>query len=191
MLIQSNIVTKGASAPATAITGNAMAAFSATQQPRLNFMTASAAASYTAYTSFQAKPTTDIVFETSPEAPSLIRVIPAFTSSSATSTGFRVVGWSMYYVNGTNDIWVPTVLAECSTTITTATTKPTVTVGGTAYYTHAVITPATTTPSPNVYQGAAGDTSPASILVDTVGSQLVQLVFKASAGTAAAFWYTI
>lgn len=195
MLIQPHIVTKGASVASTAITGNAVAAFSATQQPRLNFLTpVAASASYSALTTIQAKPTTGIVFEANAEAPSLLRVIPMFSNNTATGTGLRVVGWSMYYVDGTTDIWVPTVLAELTTTITTAATKPTITIGTTTYYPHAKIeATASSTPAPNLYSmgTVATETTPASALIDTIGSQLVQVVFKASTGNGSVLWHTI
>jgi hypothetical protein len=90
----------------------------------------------------------------------------------------------------TTNVWIPTVLADLTLTQSTG-TKDTIT-GGT--YVFSNIVQIALSPDVSLYRPATVDNTKietASVLVDTVGSQLVQLQFKASGGSMGAAWYSI
>jgi len=90
----------------------------------------------------------------------------------------------------TTTVWIPTVLADLTLAYSTG-TKDTITTGS---YVFSNITQVALSPDASLYRPStvtAGATETASVLVDTVGSQLVQLQFKASAGNMGAAWYSI
>jgi hypothetical protein len=101
-------------------------------------------------------------------------------------------------VTGTNEAvkitaWIPTVLADLTLTYSTG-TVPAITVNNVSSYVFSNITQVALSPDASLYRPStvtATATETASVLVDTVGSQLVQLQFKANSGNMGAAWYSI
>lgn len=92
------------------------------------------------------------------------------------------------------NVWIPTVLADLTLVQSTG-TKDTITAGS---YVFSNITQVALSPDVSLYRPAAveaGKTETASVLVDTVGSQLVQVQFKATVASGSvsmgAAWYSI
>ena len=191
MNIQSNIVTKGADVLSTAVSGNAVGAFISTHQPRWNWKALTRdGTAFSAYGTLGTKPTSNVLYEGGVESPTLIRVMPFTGTSTIVAAGIRVVGWSMY-LDGTTEDWIPTVLADVALTRTSGTTVSN-TIASTAWYPFAGLTVTSGTPAPNVY--ALGNTStnpPASIVVDVLGSQLVQVTCFATSGDFGCMWTTL
>jgi hypothetical protein len=89
--------------------------------------------------------------------------------------------------------WFPTVLADLTLTYSTGTVAA-MTVNGVPSYVFSNITQVALSPDASLYRPStvtATATETASALVDAVGSQLVQVQFKASAGSMGAAWYSI
>lgn len=188
MNIQPNIVTKGGDALSTSVTGSAVGAFLSTHQPRWQWKALTRdGTTYGAYGTLGTKPTTNVLYESSLDHPTLVRLMPFTGTSTNTTGGIRVVGWSMY-MDGANEDWVPTVLADISLTRTSGTTVKNA-VSGTDFYPYAGGAVTTGTPAPNLY--ALGNTStnpPASVVVDALGSQLIQVTCIAPAGDFGVMW---
>ena len=89
--------------------------------------------------------------------------------------------------------WFPTVLADLTLTYSTGTVAA-MTVNNVPSYVFSNITQVALSPDASLYRPStvtATATETASALVDTVGSQLVQVQFKASTGSMGAAWYSI
>jgi hypothetical protein len=188
MLIQPNIVTKGSHVPSTSITGSAVGAFISTNQPRWRWQPLDRdGTAYSAYGSLQSKPTSNLLYESLEDAPTLVRVMPFTDTSTIAAGGIRVVGWTMY-LDGTTEDWIPTVLADVALTRTSGTTVSTV-IGGTTFYPFAGISVTTGTPAPNVYAlGNVSTNPPGSIVVDAMGSQIIQVRCFAASGNMGCLW---
>jgi hypothetical protein len=90
-------------------------------------------------------------------------------------------------------MWLPTILAEFDLTYSTG-TVPNAYIGGNNYYLFSTLSQVGISPDAPMYRpsvSTATRTEPASVLVDTVGSQIVQVQFKANSGTMGLYWYTI
>jgi hypothetical protein len=191
MNIQSNLVNKGADVLSTSVVGDAVGAFISTHQPRWKWATlARDGTAFSAYGTLVTKPSTNVIYEGSVEYPTLIRVMPFTGTSTIVAAGVRVVGWSMY-LDGSTEVWLPTVLADVALTRTSGTTVKT-TLSSVDWYPFAGMTVTGGTPAPNGY--ALGNTAtnpPASILVDVLGSQLVQVTCFAASGDFGCMWATL
>lgn len=198
MNIQPNIVTKASSVASTALTGPVVGAFLSTPQPRWNFtgqLTTDGTGAFAAYTAMSAKPTTNILYETSADCPSLLRVLPLISNIASSSFQLRVVGWSMC-LDGSTERWIPTVLSQVNFSRVADSTTPNVTFGGTTYHSYSGFTiqsgftgGAIATSVANQVMQTVYPTAPLSLVVDTIGSQLVQLTtFAPSEHVPAALW---
>lgn len=188
MNIQPNIVTKASSVPSTALTGPVVGAFMSTAQPRWNFtgnLTSDGTSAYTAYAAMGTKPTTNLLYESSADSPSLVRVMPLVTTGSVTTLNLRVVGWTMY-LDGSTEDWIPSILADLSFSRANA-TSPSIGIGGTTYYPLDNFSVAVRT-GENVAPPGTGRGSACTAVVDTMGSQLVQLTTWVGSGNVAALW---
>jgi hypothetical protein len=90
-------------------------------------------------------------------------------------------------------MWLPTIIGEFDLTYSTG-TVPNATTGGNNYYLFSSASQVGISPDASMYRPAvstATRTEPASVMVDPVGSQLIQLQFKADSGTMGAYWYMI
>lgn len=195
MLIQPNIISKRVDGASADLSGAVVGAFISTHQPRWQWSTLTRdGTTFTAYGTLGTKPTTNVLYESLLDCPSILRLMP-FTDTSANTTGsIRVVGWSMYLDNGTQD-WIPTVLADVALTRTSGTspknpiitTPPSTT---TDYFPFASATATAGTPAPSLYSlNASG--APVMIAVDTLGSQLIQITCIGAAGTMGVLWNTL
>ena len=196
-------------------------AFISTGQPNLRAtFTTSVAASYSQRVVTQTRPTAGILLDMAQtqgySQPSLIRVFPcgvrsdgAVWTTSGTTTSFRLYGWQSYYQPDIDETyWVPSLLTQH--TLLFPTSAPITNVGplGSEMYffsgTGAVIADATLTrPTPNIYSpngtatSSSSNQTPASVLVDLAGAQLVTIDFIAPAPgggltiTMGALWYAI
>lgn len=180
-------------------------AFISTGQPNMRAtITDLVGATYAQRISTNIRPTAGIVLDNTEaqgySSPSLLRVTPfgyksdatAWTTSG-TTTSFRLYGWQPYTVPASGEIWwTPTLLTQH--TLLFASSPQVASIGdnaANAYFfsgTGAVIADATLTrPAPNIYSPNGTATSsgtiqtPASVLVDIVGSQLVTVDFIAPA----------
>ena len=165
-----------------------------TTQPNLQRLSlASASASYATIAPTATKPTTGVIYDLNTGYPSLLRVIPFCDSSTVrTGVGMRVVGWSRL-VLASGQYWFSSVLADFALTYTSG-TVPNITIDTVGHFLYSGVTQVSGTPTANLYSpatAAAANVEAASVLVDCVGSTLVQLQFKASGGSAGALWYTI
>jgi hypothetical protein len=89
--------------------------------------------------------------------------------------------------------WLPTVLADLTLTYSTGTVAA-ITVNGVPSYVFSNITQVALSPDASLYRPStvtATATETASVLVDAVGSQLIQVQFKANTGSMGAAWYSI
>jgi len=166
----------------------------ATAQPNLQRLAlASASASYATIAPTATKPTTGVVYDLNTGYPSLIRVMPFCDSSTVrTGVGMRVVGWNRL-VLASGQYWFSTVLADFTLTYTSG-TVPNLTIDTVGHFFYSGVTQIGGTPATSLYSpatAAGSNVELASVLVDCVGSTLVQLQFKASGGSAGALWYTI
>ena len=107
------------------------------------------------------------------------------------TTGSAVTGT---IAGATTTVWIPTVLADLTLVQSTG-TKDTITAGS---YVFSNITQVALSPDASLYRPSTVTptaTETASVLVDTVGSQLVQLQFKATVASGSvsmgAAWYSI
>ena len=164
----------------------------ATAQPNMQRLAlASASATYATIAPTATKPTTGVVYDLNTGYPSLIRVMPCASVNSATGVGMRVVGWNRL-VLASGQYWFSTVLADF--TLSYATSVPSLSIDTVTHYFYSGVTQIAGTPTANLYSpltASGSNIELASVLVDCVGSTLVQLQFKASTGSAGALWYTI
>jgi len=126
--------------------------------------------------------------------PNLIKILPSASNSNFTSVGMRVVGWSPFLTTSDSYVWLPTVLADV--TLGYSTTVPSLSINSATNYFFGSATVAASAPTVNIYTPAtvtAANSEPASVVIDCVGSVLVQVQFKATGTTPqmGAFWYTI
>ena len=195
-------------------------AFISTGQPNLRAtFTSNVGASYSQQIVTQTRPTAGILLDMAQtqgySQPSLIRVFPCGERSdglvwttSGTTTSFRLYGWQAYQPAPNQTWWVPSLLTQHTLLFPTSAPVANVGPGGANFYffsgTGAVIADATLTrPTPNIYSPNGTSTSsgsnqtPASVLVDLAGSQLVTIDFIAPAPsggltiTMGALWYAI
>jgi len=164
-----------------------------TAQPNLQRLAlASASASYASIAPTATKPTTGVVYDLNTGYPSLIRIVPFCDSSTVrTSVGMRVVGWSRL-VLASGQYWFSSVLADF--TLSYATSVPSLTIDTVGHFFYSGVTQVAGSPTANLYSpltALSSNNELASVVVDCVGSTLVQLQFKASGGSAGALWYTI
>jgi hypothetical protein len=126
------------------------------------------------------------------DKPSLLRVVPFHSASSAGTPGMRVIGWTTYVQTNGTPIYVPTMLVDLACAYnTTAGSIPSLSVNGTTQHFFHGLTAASGVPTVNVYTpgtAAAAGTPPASAVVDTIGMQYITLQFKSSTGTMGAFY---
>ena len=166
-----------------------------TAQPNLQRLAlASASASYATIAPTATKPTTGVVYDLNTGYPSLIRVIPFCNSATVlTGVGMRVVGWNRL-VLASGQYWFSSVLADFTLSYTSG-TVPNLTIDTVQHFFYSGVTQVAGTPTANLYSpvtAAGSNVELASVLVDAVGSTLVQLQFKSSGSpTMGALWYTI
>lgn len=203
MLIQPNIVTKAPGAFATSMTGNAVGSFLCTPQPNFGKVEVSIAANsfdnmVASTTAPASSGRTALLYGPSTEDPNLIRLTPYSSANSTASVAIRVIGWNGY-VQSASTLYVPTLLADLTTVAYNTTTGsiPSASIdGNTRHFFHS-ITVASGVPTVNVYSpgtAAEANTPPASIVVDTIGSQFVTVHFKSNATgtpTLGALWCAI
>lgn len=157
------------------------------------------------------KPTTRIIYDSTVvggtgsgwqgnSSPSLIKLVPYANANNLTAPGIRIIGWSGYQTSSTvatligRTIWIPTVIAEFNLGYTTG-TVPTYSIEGSndaRPFSSAIQVYGT--PVANVSSPAAPVTSNtewASVIVDPLGSQLVEVQFKTTLAsqTMSALWY--
>lgn len=127
--------------------------------------------------------------------PNLIKIVPSASNNNFTSVGMRVVGWSPYVTTSDTQIWIPTVLADTTLGYTSGTVAN-LSINSTTNYFFSSATVAASVPTVNIYTpatAAGANVEPASVIVDCVGSVILQVQFKATGTTPqmGAFWYTI
>jgi len=119
------------------------------------------------------------------DKPSLLRLVPfcgsssAPTSSTFTSPGVRVVGWSVYTKTDGSDIYVPTILADLSLTLLSS-SAPSLSVDGATQYYFSTVTAGSGVPTVNLYSPGSSVSSPAVAVIDTIGHRYITLQFKAN-----------
>ena len=126
--------------------------------------------------------------------PSLLRIMPMSSINNGTSVGMRVIGWNNYVQTSGTPVYVPTILGDFTLTYTSG-TVPSLSIDSTTLFQFSAITQAVGTPGANLYSPATAsgsDTAPASIFIDTAGSQYVTVAFRSSGTpTMFAFWYAV
>lgn len=203
MLIQPNIITKAPGALSTSMTGNAVGSFICTPQP--NFGKVEASITANAFDNMAAATTVPsstgqraLLYSPSDEEPNLVRIMPYSSANNTSSVLIRVIGWNSY-VQSASTLYVPTLLADLTTVAYNATAGniPSATIDGNLRYFFHSIAVGAGSPNANVYSpgtAAEANTPPASIVVDTVGSQFVTVHFKSVATgtpTLGALWCAI
>lgn len=167
------------------------------QSPYAKMTVASVGASYTALDPSTA-PTIGVLWSTVPSVggnnPSLLRLLPFASATGGTSIGMRVVGYNLYRGDLGPD-YIPTVLGDFTLTFSTG-TVPTWTLDtSNDARPYAGIVQVAGTPAANLYSpgtAAATNVEPASVLLDVVGCQIVQVQFKSSGSpTMGVLWTTI
>ena len=136
-----------------------------------------------------------LLYDVGTNYPNLIKILPSTSANNFTSVGMRVVGWSQYCATSGSNPWLPTVLADVTLGYTTGTVAS-VSVDGVTNFFFSTATVATGVPTVNIYTpatAAGANVQPASVIIDCVGSTLIQVQFKATGTTPkmGAFWYTI
>lgn len=129
------------------------------------------------------------------DKPSLLRVVPYHTSTAATSTAVRVIGWTTFTQTTGVALYVPTLLCDltCAFNATGGSIPSFANFNGTANtanFFHS-ITVGAGVPTVNVYTpgtAASVGTPPAHAIVDTVGFQYVAFQFRSSTGSMGAFY---
>ena len=156
------------------------------------------------------KPTTRIIYDATVSgagagwqgnsSPSLIKLVPYANANNLTAPGIRLIGWSGYQTSSTvanligRTIWIPTVIAEFNLGYTSG-TVPTYSIeGNNDARPFSIATQVYGTPVANVSSPASplsSNTEWASIIVDPLGAQLVEVQFKTSLAsqTMSALWY--
>lgn len=176
---------------ATAATGQAAYNFS-------GLISLTSAQAYDAALPTATKPSTTsqsaLLYDLGTNYPNLIKIVPSASNNNFTSVGMRVIGWSPYSATTGNNPWIPTVLADV--TLGYSTTVPSLSIDGVTNYFFGSATVAASVPTVNIYTPAtvtAANSEPASVIIDCVGSLLIQVQFKATGTTPkmGAFWYTI
>jgi hypothetical protein len=126
------------------------------------------------------------------DKPSLLRLVPFHSSSSAATPGFRVIGWTTYVQTSGTPIYVPTMLADCACSYNaTGPSIPSLSVNGVTQHFFHQITVGTGVPTVNIYSpgtAAAAGTPPAGVVLDTIGVQYVTVQFESSTGTMGCFY---
>lgn len=177
---------------ATAATGQAAYNFS-------GLITVTSAQAYDAASPTATKPSTAsqsaLLYDLGQNYPNLIKIVPTASATGFTSVGMRVVGWSPYSATTGSNPYIPTVLADVTLGYTTGTVAS-VSVDGVSNFFFSTATVAASVPTVNIYTPAtatATNVEPASVIIDCVGSLLIQVQFKATGTTPkmGAFWYTI
>ena len=137
------------------------------------------------------------VFTSGSSAPdlngNLLRITPVVSSGAPANCAMRVVGWSVFTQTDGNKLSVPTILADVTLGYTSG-TKPSFNINATAVTCFATATIAAGVPTVNAYSpgtAASGNVHPASVVVDTIGCQIVEVQFKAASGSMGALWYVI
>lgn len=176
---------------ATAATGQAAYNFS-------GLISLTSAQAYDAALPTATKPSTTsqsaLLYDLGTNYPNLIKIVPSVSGNNFTSVGMRVIGWSPYSATTGSNPWIPTVLADV--TLGYSTTVPSLSIDGVTNYFFGSAIVAASAPTVNVYTPAtvtAANSEPASVIIDCVGSLLIQVQFKATGTTPkmGAFWYTI
>lgn len=157
------------------------------------------------------KPTTRIIYDATVvggtgagwqgnSSPSLIKLVPYANANNLTAPGIRLIGWSGYQTSSTvasligRTIWIPTVIAEFNLGYTSG-TVPTYSIeGNNDARPFSIATQVYGTPVANVSSPASplsSNTEWASIIVDPLGAQLVEVQFKTTLAsqTMSALWY--
>lgn len=126
------------------------------------------------------------------DKPSLLRLVPFHSANSATTPGFRVIGWTTYVQTNGTPIYVPTMLADCACSYNATTGSiPSLSVNGVTQHFFHAITVGAGVPTVNIYSpgtAAAAGTPPAGVVIDTIGVQYVTFQFESSTGTMGAFY---
>lgn len=176
---------------ATAATGQAAYNFS-------GLVTLTSAQAYDAALPTATKPSTTsqsaLLYDLGTNYPNLIKIVPSVSGNNFTSVGMRVIGWSPYSATTGSNPWIPTVLADV--TLGYSTTVPSLSIDGVTNYFFGSATVAASAPTVNIYTPATvtvANSEPSSVIIDCVGSLLIQVQFKATGTTPkmGAFWYTI
>lgn len=142
-------------------------------------------------------PTNVLVFASGGSTPdlngNLLRLTPVVSSAAPANCAMRVVGWSVYTQTDGTKLYVPTILADVTLAYTSG-TKPAFNLNGTAVTCFATATVAAGVPTVNAYSpgtAASSNVHPASVVVDTIGCQFVEVQFKAAGNSMGALWYVI
>lgn len=114
-------------------------------------------------------------------ADNCIRFIP-LSSSTSILTGVRCIGWDRYQKNATDTIWVPTLLCQADFTPHGSVAIPTGMADRTLYPS-ITITVNSGSANARVITTTSTYKSIASLVVDTLGSELVELVATSASGT--------
>ena len=177
---------------ATAATGQAAYNFS-------GLITVTSAQAYDAASPTATKPSTTsqsaLLYDLGQNYPNLIKIVPSASANNFTSVGMRVVGWSPYSATTGSNPWIPTVLADVTLSYTSGTVAS-LSIDGVTNHFFSSATVAASVPTVNIYTpatAAGANVEPASVIIDCVGSLLIQVQFKATGTTPkmGAFWYTI
>ena len=177
---------------ATAATGQAAYNFS-------GLITLTSGQAYDAASPTATKPSTTsqsaLLYDLGTNYPNLIKIVPSVSGNNFTSVGMRVIGWSSYSAITGSNPYIPTVLADVTLGYTSGTVAS-LSIDGTTNYFFSSATVAASVPTVNIYTpatAAGANVEPASVIIDCVGSLLIQVQFKATGSSPkmGAFWYTI
>lgn len=176
-----------------------MSIITTNQNPSGKLAVASVPSSYAALDP-SAAPSSGVLYTVTPTIggrnPSLLRLTPYASATGGTSVGMRVVGYSRYYkADGSGVVYIPAVLGDFTLTFSSGTVPTwTLDAAGDARP-YAGITQVAGTPTANLYSpgtAAASNTEPASVLMDVVGCEIVQVQFKSSGTpTMGVLWTTL
>jgi len=126
------------------------------------------------------------------DKPSLLRLVPFHSASTATSPGFRVIGWTTYVQTNGTPIYVPTMLADCACAYNaTGPSIPSLSVNGVTQHFFHAITVGAGVPTVNIYSpgtAAAAGTPPAGVVIDTIGMQYITIQVESDTGTMGCFY---
>ena len=165
--------------------------------PRKQIQGAVAVTSATSFTdaavSIGAKPSGGLLWDVDSldsggiQYPNLVKITPGMQTAGLTSMGMRVYGWNF---DQFNSAWMPTLLGDFNLGWTSGTPQ-----NDLIYYFPCSITSNGGVATVNLYSPAtiaAARTEPCSVVIDVIGSQIVQVLLKASAGGGCvAKFYTI
>ena len=174
----------------------------ATTQASYNFsglISLTSAQAYDAASPTITKPSTTsqsaLLYDIGTNYPNLIKIVPSTSANNFTAVGMRVIGWSLYSATTGSNPYIPTVLADVTLGYTSGTVAS-LSVNGVSNFFFSSATVAASAPTVNIYTpatAAGANVEPASVIIDCVGSALIQVQFKATGTTPkmGAFWYTI